>query len=640
MKNPDSSNSIERFLPALLIIGLVVVAYLPIHQAGFIWDDDDYVTDNLTLRSVEGLVRIWTEPGAVPQYYPLVHTTFWVEYQLWGLRAFGYHAVNVLLHAGSGALLWLLLGRLGLGRIALPAAALFAVHPVMVESVAWITERKNCLSLFFLLGAMLAAVRAWGLDSKEESPAFSWKAWSLASVLFLCALLSKTVVASFPAIVLVVLWWKRGRIAVADVLRTLPWFVVGGGLGLFTAWMEKNHVGAEGVDFDFDLADRIVIAGRACWFYAASLVAPLSLSFIYPRWDIEGRGALSVLWPMTAAALPLVLLALQRRIGRGPAAATLLFGGMLFPALGFIDVYPFVFSFVADHFQYHAAIPMIVLLVATGAALTDRLKLDASIPTAAASLLVGIATVLTFHQVGIYRNIETLWADTLRKNPDSWMPLSNMGLELARQGRMQEALPYFQRSLELRPEDAVSHYNVATAQGQLGNMAEAEFHYREALRLQPEYPQAMMNLANVLAAKGDRLGAIRLLRESLELVPENALGQARLGELLLASNQPSTAEVPLRKALELDPSLAATRVNLGNALASLGRPAEAVEEYRRALETTPNDPDTRFNLGSVLTRLGRNAEAAAEFEKVLEITPDDQDAARRLRDARAKAGRP
>ena len=272
--------------PGALLFLLVCLAYLPALRDGFIWDDDSYVTGNPTLRNLHGLYRIWFELGAVPQYYPLVHTTFWLEYHLWGLHPPGYHLINILLHAAAAVLLWQVLRGLQLPGAWL-AAALFALHPIEVESVSWITERKNVLSAVFYFAAVLAYLRfaAWAVP--EGANRRRWRWYFLALLLFLAALLSKTVTCSLPAALLLVCWWKQGRVRWADVYPLLPFFVVGMGLGLLTAGMEKYHVGAQGADWSLSFADRCLIAGRALWFCADAAEEPIGREW---GWGFGGRG--------------------------------------------------------------------------------------------------------------------------------------------------------------------------------------------------------------------------------------------------------------------------------------------------------------------------------------------------------------
>jgi hypothetical protein len=281
----DHNSPTSQKLAAVFLFGLALITYLPSLGNGFIWDDDAYVQHNPTLRSASGLWQIWTEPTSTPQYYPLVYTTFWVEHHLWGDRPLGYHVDNMLLHAIGAVLLWRLLKRL---KIPMPwlAAAIFAVHPINVESVAWITERKNVLSgvfYFLAFGAYLGAI---------ESTTLNRRRYAVALVFFLLALFSKTVTATFLAAVLLVLWWRRGKITRKEIVPLLPFFIVGIALGSVTGYLERTHIGAHGVEWSsLTPLDRLLIATRAVWFYAGKLALPIKLTFIYPRWLIDPQDA-------------------------------------------------------------------------------------------------------------------------------------------------------------------------------------------------------------------------------------------------------------------------------------------------------------------------------------------------------------
>jgi hypothetical protein len=334
----------SSWLPGIALFLLAFGTYVPSMTNGFIWDDPQYVIDNPTLKSADGLWSIWTDTQATPQYYPLVHTTFWVEARLWGTqKAPGFHVDNILLHALAAVLLWRALASID---VAAPwfAAAIFAVHPVMVESVTWVTERKNVLSIVFYLLAFHAYCRS-GLLTMNEAPdvhpGLRENKWYLASlVLFLFALLSKTVTCSLPAAILLVIWWKRGTLSWADVKPLLPMFLIGAVLSGLTGHLEHTQVGARGPDFDWSVVDRCLIAGHAVCFYAFKLIWPHPLMFMYPRWDLHADRAWQFIYPVVVASVLISLWAGRRWIGRGPLTAMLFFIGTLTPALGFVNVYP------------------------------------------------------------------------------------------------------------------------------------------------------------------------------------------------------------------------------------------------------------------------------------------------------------
>ena len=338
------------------LVVFVFIAYFPTLHNGFIWDDDRYLTDNPHLNNVEGLKQLLFAPRSRPQYYPLVFTSFWVEHKLWALDPFGYHVDNVLLQCVNSVLLWRVLALLSVPGSWL-VAAIFAVHPVQVETVAWVTERKNLLSGFFYFLSLSFFLRFH--DSRLRNDAHddphekkSWSLYGISFVFFICALLSKTVTCTLPAVLLLICWWKQGRIGKESVLFTLPFLAAGLGFAYQTAWMEQFIAGARGPEWEFSFFDRFLVAGRALWLYIGKLAWPFPVIFTYPRWNIDDTLWWQYLYPFSFLLLILGLWCLKNKIGRGPLAGVLFFAGSLFPALGFFNVYPMRFSFVADLFQY------------------------------------------------------------------------------------------------------------------------------------------------------------------------------------------------------------------------------------------------------------------------------------------------
>ena len=563
----------------VLLVAATVVAYLPVLRNGFVWDDDAYVTANTTLRSLDGLRRIWLEPGAVPQYYPLTFTSLWLDHQVWGLGAGGYHLVNVLLHALSAVLVWRLLVRLAVPGAAL-GAALFALHPVHVESVAWIAERKNVLSGVCYLGAALAYLR-WALPVPGEAPA-GRGVYALALGLFAAALLAKTVTCTLPVALGVVVWWKRGRLRTEDILPLVPFVVLGAVAGLVTVRMERTHVGARGAAWDLSLVQRVLVAGRALWFYLRSLALPVSLTFIYPRWAPDPTVWWQWLFPLAAAAALGGLVWARDRFGTGPIAAALFFGVTLAPALGFVDVYPMRYSFVADHFQYLASLGPLVL---AGALAARWGRQGLGVALVALVVLGG----LTWRQAHAYRDVETLWRDTLAKNQAATIAHLNLGTLLQEAGRLADAEASFRRVLALEPDAADARTNLANTLRSQGRLAEATALYREVAARTPYDPGAHMNLGNALAQGG-------------------ALAEAM-----------AQYEIALR----LRPNHADTRANLATVLAMQGRTAEAIVQYRAALAVDPTFVDAHRNLARVLADSGQLDEAEQHLREILRLRPDD-----------------
>jgi tetratricopeptide (TPR) repeat protein len=608
---------------ALLLVLVTVFAYQPVWYAGFIWDDDCYVTNNLMLHSLDGLRQIWCKLTATPQYYPFVFTSFWLEYHLWGLNPLGYHIVNVLLQTFAAILLWRVLVRLQLPGAWL-AAGIFALHPVAVESVAWVTERKNVLAAVFYFAAALVYLR-WmeqGTDDKRQiQDSLRW--YFLAFALFIAALLSKTIACSLPAAMLLVIWWKRGRIAGRDVRPLLPFFVAGVALGLVTSWLERTHVGAQGPEWAFSFPERCLIAGRALWFYAAKLFWPANLTFIYPRWQLNAGEWWQWISPVAALAVVVALWCLRQRIGRGPLVAALFFGGTLLPALGFANVYPMRYSFVADHFQYLASIGPLALAAAgitmAFGFLGKRNQLLKPVFCGALLLTLG---VLTWRQCRIYADAETLWRTTIDRNPACWMGCNNLGLALDNKGQTDKAISQYQKAIRLKPDGAEAHNNLGNALNKKGQIDEAISQYQEAIRLKPDYAEPHVNLGNALVGKGRIDEAISQYQETIRLKPDYAEAHFNLGTALINKGQTDEAVSQFQEAIRLKPDYAEAHENLGNTLGSLGQTDEAISQYQEAIRLKPDYAESHNNLGNALLTKGQIEEAINQYQEAIRLKAD------------------
>ena len=576
--SPSKRASFRDIGAAALLFGSVLLAYFPALHGGLIIDDSAHIT-GARMQSLDGLWRIWFELGATTQYYPVLHSAFWIEHRLWGDAVLGYHLTNALLHAAAALLVVALVRRLSLPGAWL-AGFLFALHPVCVETVAWISEQKNTLSAVFYLGAALLYLDFDRTRRKSR--------YCLALGLFALALMSKSVTATLPAALLVILWWRRGRIEwKRDWLPLLPWLALGAAGGLFTAWVERRYIGAEGAEFALTAVERCLVAGRALWFYAWKMAWPANLTFIYPRWRVDAAAWWQYLFPVAALAAA-VGLSIAARRRRGPLAAFLFFAVTLSPALGFLNVYPFMYSFVADHYQYLASLGIIVP-AAYGLAMASGRR-----PGAARALGVILALALgacTWRQSAMYRDAETLYRETLARNPACWMAQNNLGkLLMEVPGRLPEAIGYLEASLRIEPNRAMTHYNLGSALAMTpGRLPDAMSEFESALRLDPEFAEAHDGLGKAFMAAGRSTEGLAEFETAVRLAPDNARIHNNLGTTLARIGRAPEAMSEFRAALRIDPDFALAHVNLGNDLSRAGQLREAISEYEEALRIQPSE---------------------------------------------------
>ena len=556
-------------LLAVALVLAVFLVYQPAWQGGPIWDDDAHIT-RLELRSWHGLYRIWFDVGATLQYYPLVHSVFWVEHALWGDKTLGYHLVNLSLHATSALLVALILRRLAIPGAWL-AAAIFALHPLQVESVAWISELKNTLSGVFYLGAALLYLR---FDRAPCAHGRRKAAWYLAALaLFSMALTSKTVTGTLPGALLVIFWWQRGRLSwKKDVLPLVPFFLLGAGMGMITAWWELKINNCAGPEFEFTPAQRILIAARGVWFQLGHLLWPANLTFIYPRWKIDPAEWRQYWYPLAAAALLALLWAFRKR-SRAPLAAVLVFGGTLFPVMGFFNLYTFRYSFIADHYQYLAGLGIITLFSASLALLLQHAQgWIKPIGWLGCAALLAVLAVLSWSQSQMYVNLETLYRTTIARNPDCWLAEYNLAEALSGRGQVDEAIAHYRRAVAIKPDHVGAYNNLGLALFGLGQVDAAIAQYRKVLEIQPDHAEAHNNLGVALARLGDDDGAMDQYRKALEIKPDYAEAHHNLGNALIRRGRIEDAIVQFQQAVQIKPDYAEAHNNLGVLLADRGRP--------------------------------------------------------------------
>jgi Flp pilus assembly protein TadD len=601
---------------AAVLFFAIALAYLPVWHAGYIWDDDYYVTNNPLLTAPDGLRRIWFSLDSPSQYFPLTYTTFYLEHALWGFKPLGYHVINVFLHAANALLVWRLLARLRVPGAWL-AAALFALHPVQVESVAWVTERKNVLmGLFFLLSLL-----SWTkfIDQSTKRP---WRFYGLALVFYALALSAKTTACTLPAALLLFLWLKKMPIDRRRLAQVAPFVALGIGMGLVTIWWERFHQGTQGVAFSIGPLERVLIASRALFFYAGKLLWPAHLTFSYPHWTISATDPLAYGWLLGAAALGWVIWRARRQAGRGVEVAAVYFAATLSPMLGFIMLYTFVYSFVADHYQYLACLgPLSLAGAGMERGLARLAKKTPALKPLCCGLLMAALGGLTWAQCGQYADEETLWRATLAANPDCWLAHDDLGTIFRSRGNLAEAFKHFKMAAEINPADGKAHFGLGIILTKNGEVEPAIEQFRKVLEIQPNDAKARVSLGTLLSHQGKVAESIGQFRLAVELDP--SLPQARefLGLGLLQTGDFDSAMACFEKLIVLPPDPAQRWFTLANMLAGEGHLPEAMQCCRRALAISPRFADAWAGLGVLCLQSGQSKEAEDSWQKSLEINP-------------------
>ncbi len=555
--------AVRRIAGLALLLAACLAVYWPALRGEFVWDDRMNIVENEAVRSPGGLTAIWTEPGAQPQYFPLTYSLFWLEHRLFGLETAGYHLVNVLLHACSAFLLWLALGRLGLPG-ALTAALLFALHPVQVESVAWISELKNVLSGLLFMASLLAWL-SLSPDAAVDRPTPGRRAWMAAFLLFCLGMLAKTSGMGLPLVFLGVAWWKRGRITRNDLAALAPFVAVSAILPLAVLWRERVDVNLDPHFFGLPVHHRILLAGRVFWFYLARVILPGRFSFIYPRWIIDPGSPRAWLFPLAAAGLAIMLWRLRGRLGRGPLAALASFAFLIAPFLGLVPFYFNRYSYVADHFVYLGAIPVLALAVATASRIFPGLQPSRSTRRLSAGLWCILAIGLGLsarNRAAVFDTQELLWRDTIAANPSALMAYNNLGNHLLETGRVGESVRQFEDAAGARPRVPGGNYNLGNALVEAGREAEAEAAYRREIERHPGNVEAMNNLGTLLVRRERPLEAAGVLARAASIRPGDAGILTNLGFALLLGGRPDDANRAFLRALEIDPGNVKARAGL------------------------------------------------------------------------------
>jgi tetratricopeptide (TPR) repeat protein len=598
-----------------LIVLITLVAYAPVWHGKFIWDDS-LIVKNRFVKASDGLHRFWCTTQA-PDYYPLTWSLWWAEWRWWGDSATGYHVLNVLLHAANAVLVWTVLRRLKVPGAWL-AGLIFAVHPVNVATVAWISEQKNTLSMLFYLTAILLYLRF--------DEAGRWRWYGLSWLAFLLALLSKTAVVMLPVVLLGCTWWQHGGVRRKDWLRVTPFFVLALVLGLVTVWFQYHRVlGGQGIRTDSFLT-RLAAAGWVLWFYLYKALCPFELCVIYPKWQIDASRWVSYVPGFVLVGCLTLFWSKRRTWGRSPLFGLGYFIVTLFPVLGFFDQGFYGVSLVADHWQYCSIVGIIALTVAAGVALCRRLGPQRWYVglLAGAVVLVALGTA-AWTRSRIYTDSRTLWVNALAENPDAWLAHNNLGYLLARDGDLAGAIWHYEQALRLEPDYAAAHNNLGTALLRTGKIQEAIRHFVRAVEIEPDWAAAHNNLGNARLQTGEIQDAVSQFEQAVQDDPDYAEAHYNLGNALWKEGKVRDAAEHYQKALVLNPDFAQAHNNLG-VLLQADRLPEAIAHYERALQVNPDYAEAHFNLGNALVQSGKTTEAIGHYEAALRLKPIYPDA--------------
>lgn len=610
--------------PGAALVAAVFIAYWPAMHGGFLWDDDTHISRNDTLRSLSGLWQIWFTPGATCQYYPLTFSVFWLGYHLWGLNTVGFHLLNVAMHGTVAILLWRVLSRLKV-RGAWLAAGIFALHPVCVMSVAWMTELKNTLSATLALCAALAYLRAAHIEADERGgeSKLDWRFYCLSLVLFQLALFAKTAVTFLPVTLLLVAWWKGRRLDWRTIWPLLPMLALAMATGLFTVLMERSLVGPNDEPFHLSAVQRVLLSGESFWFYLSKFVFPYPLSFLYAQWPLAGSIWWEWAFPIATLGLMAGLWYARERIGKGPFVVCLHYYLSTSFLVLIVVLYMMRYTYVADHWQYFGAMGMAAAAGAGIYWLLDKFRhASPLLGPAVCGLLLVVLGALTWGQCGMYSSLEQLWQTTIARNPNSGMAHGSLANYYLLSKNPESAVPEFQRSLELDPGNIDLRLNFGEALADVNRLDDAIAEDRHVIADRPDYWLAHCNLGSALDQQHKFDEALREFQRGADSEPTNDLPQIGLGKVLLEEGKTDDAILHFKKALALDPNSAGGHYNLGSLYARLGQTADATTELRLAVQLDPEDPMAHNNLGNLLYQQGQTDEAIAQFKETVRILPN------------------
>jgi protein O-mannosyl-transferase len=563
-------------------------------------------------------------------WHPLTWLSLMLDCELFGVRADGLHLTSLLLHAANTVLLFLALARMtaAIWRSAI-VAALFAIHPLHVETVAWISDRKDVLSSFFWMMTLLAYAR-YAEASKKQSPGCKIS-YGVTLGLFLCGLMSKATVLTLPAILLALDAWPLRRIEFAPgkpwwgdarplILEKLPFFVAGILVSLVSLFGQKG-IGAVPNATEFPIQDRLCNAVLSYGMYLWQTVWPTRLAVYYPYpqsfplWTVALVG-------LSGLGMTCLVLRMWRKFPE-LTVGWIWYVVTLLPAIGLVQIGGHA---RADRFTYVPLIGIFVMGVWGVTALTKTWRHQKVVVAVVAAVVLIACAVLSRQQLGYWKNSVVLFEHALEVTRDNELAQNNLGNALVRLGRLDEGVQHLREAIRLWPGNAEAHNSLGAALGRQGQLGEAISHLQESLRLSPANADAHCNLGDALLIQGREDEAIHQFQEAVRLNPEFANAAYKLGMLLGTRGQLDEAIECFQKALRSNPNYTEAYCGLGIALVQKEQFAKAAAELQRAIQLNPDSAEAHCNLGVALGRLGRLDEATGHLREALRLNPDYTDA--------------
>jgi protein O-mannosyl-transferase len=629
----DTHWAIRVALGLAVIVLAVVLAYLPALTGGFVLDDGFLITNNELVNAPDGLYRMWFTTQS-PDYWPATNSMFWIQRRLWGASTVGYHASNVLLHIVACVLVWINLRRLSIAGGVL-AAVIFAVHPVNVESVAWISQCKNTLSMVFLLLSTVWFLN-WETPSSRSSSAAETSGglvkgrhcYLLSLSAFLLAMLSKGSVVMLPVLLLTIIRWKR-NFRRGDFLCIAPFFAVAIALGAVNVWFQTHGVEAASQASGF--TERLLGAGGVVCFYLYKAILPIDLMFVYPQWRVNVG---SVLWwaPLaTVLGVTMILWRYRNAWGRPILFAWFFFCTALAPVMGFTDTSFMRFSHVADHYQ-HLAILAVIALAGAGFGVWidcgDKFPRRAAMVVAA--MVVGVLIILAGQQSRSYKDARTLYETTLRQDPNSPFARNLLGIALLDAGQYEDAIEECRKAIGVKPDYVEAYFTLGDIYARMRQYSAAIENYEQVLELDPSSLQAHFNLAGVFKEQGEYDKAVEYYGTVIDSYPQYEPAYVNLGIVFLQMNQVEESLEQFRQAARIAPNSPEAQQDMGLVLLMLGRPDEAIVRLQRAIELKPDFYEAFYNLGNSYRAKGQFREAIGSFERALALNSQSFQAQNRI----------